>query len=256
MSHDNPFPQDPTTVVPPAKAPRKGAGFATFLALVAVLLAAGAAALAWHAGTVASEAADKVDELAAKQASAAAAPTTAPPADPTAAPATTGPAEPAGATTTAAVPDGSTPPLSATTLFTQKYLEKNLVVPSDCNSSVYIDLDDPKVQVDPAVSELSYYNFCNAGNTPYLSLQAGVEGTAYDSEAFDPGDCVSQIVLKPLAKEGRLPVRQGQVYCLTTSSSAAQKAGVPRRLVSLTVTGVAKDGALAIKATAWDAPNS
>ncbi|GAA2668847.1 hypothetical protein [Actinoplanes palleronii] len=252
MSHDNPFPQDPTTTLPPAKTPRKGSGFATFLALVAVLLAAGAVALAWHAGSVASDAADRVDALAAKQVPAAGQPATTP-ADAPAQPTTTAPAEPTTESTPAA--DGSPPALTETTQFTQKYVEQNLGVPSDCNSSVYIDLDEPKVQADSAVSELSYYNPCDAGTTPYLSLQSGVTGTTFESETFQPGACVGQIPLKPLAKEGRLPVRQGQVYCLITSVAEARKAAVPQRLVALTVAGVAKDGALALKATAWDAPN-
>ncbi|GIF12082.1 hypothetical protein [Actinoplanes teichomyceticus] len=253
MSHDNPLPQDPPTGTPPAKA-QKGAGrgrsgWTAVLAGLALLLAAVAVVLSWHANSVAGDAAARADKLAARAAPPSGPAVTVPPPDPVQS--TTAPVDPGQPSESA---EGSPPPLGPETQFDQFYIETALEIPGPCNGAVYIDLDKPRVQVDPAIAELSYHNPCTAGNTPYLTLQPGVEGTSYDSEAVKPSDCVTRIAVRPLAKEGRLPAVQGDVYCLLTSDSDAQRIGIPRKMVVVSVTGLGKADALALQATAWNIP--
>jgi hypothetical protein len=246
-------PPAPYSVSPAAPAPAKrarGAVVALGVAALALLVAAVSLVVAWRAVDQAGDA--KQIALASGTGSASEAPAAAPPSVaseeapvPTEAPATGAPAVPD--------PNGSgAPPLNEQTVYTSKYEKQELTLKAECSYSMYADLDEPRANVGSSGYDLALTGFCT--NRPgYLSLGTGVEGSTSGSSNMTPKDCAEKIRTAPLG-DATVPARKGSVVCLTTSFAEAQEKGDNQRLVLLEVTGVADDGAVTIKATAWNIP--
>ncbi|GAA0795109.1 hypothetical protein [Spirilliplanes yamanashiensis] len=218
--------------------------------MLALLLAAGSAVLSWRAADRAGDAVARLDALAAA--------TAAPPPAPTeAAPAPTGPpAEPpadlpAEPTDPALDPDAQ-PTLNAQTRYAVKYTAETLRIPSACSDTVYVDLDEPRVQVPSGTAEIRYYDPCGI-RSGTLAMSEGVRGSEVESEAVTPTECADQIRTRPLSTAEH-PVRRGQVYCLTTSLDAARSAATTWKMVLLVVSATAQDGTITLQASAWDIP--
>jgi hypothetical protein len=152
-----------------------------------------------------------------------------------------------------ATPTGSVPSLNAQTRYTVNYTKKRMRISAECNNTVYIDLDEPRVQAPSDAAELSLDTGCSTA-TPKLTIYGnGVQGSETESDSVTPAECNNQIQLSPLPRTG-LPIRQGQVYCIMTSLEDARASAISWKMVVLSVTSVAEDRTVALEASAWDIP--
>ena len=209
---------------------------------VALVVALVSAFTSWRVTSSVDKLQTAVDNLAAPQQGAPAAPTT----DATQPP--TDSADPPDTT-----PTGSVPTLNAQTQYTVTYTKKRMHISGACNDTVYIDLDEPRVQAPYQAAELSFNNACSPDTPPKFTISAEVQGSEIQSDSVTPAECNNQIQLSPLART-ELPVRQGQVYCIMTSLGDARTAGISWKMVALSVTSVAEDKTVALEASAWDIP--
>lgn len=223
---------------------------AIVIALVAVVLALTSSVLAWRASTKVGDATDRIVALE-KSRVGPAAPTSAAtpvPADqPVAGNPTTDPPGP----TDGASP--SVPVLDAQTQYTVRYTDKPLTIAPSCSQTVYLDLDEPRVQADQNVADFRYLDSCGAEPASFR-MQDGVDGAKVSSDKATPASCADQIVASPLLHGLNFPVHRGDVFCLTTSLDNARSSGITWKMVVLTVQATAQDGTVSLKVSAWDIP--
>jgi hypothetical protein len=247
-------PPAPYSVSPaaPASAKRsRGAGVALGVAALALLVAVVSLVVAWRAVDQAGDAkqfalagGDGVVVTPTQAAATAPVATTqAPP--PASAAAADEPVDPA--------PTGTgEPPLDERTVYTPKYQGESLTLKMDqCGETMAADLDEPRANTGAGV-DIVLNGECS--NRPaYFSLGEGVAASQTGAPGMTPQECGERIRTAPLG-ESTIPVRQGSVICLRTSFAEAVGNGDSQRLVVAEVTGTASDGAVTIKATAWNIP--
>jgi hypothetical protein len=241
-----------TAQVPPAQPPappkeRRRRPLPILISLIALLLALVSAGLSWRASTKAQDAADRVTAFLATRTSAPQqTATTAKPADDQ--PAIT-------ATTEAPGPAGTGgPKLTATTDFKVNYADRVVTIPASCSNNIYVDLDEPRVQVPSDIGEVTFRRDCGATAVEQLRMQEGVLGALMSSSAVTPGECVDQIRDNPLPLNDNAPATVGQVFCIQSNYSEANTSGLTWKMVVLTVTAIARDGKVGLKLSAWDIP--
>ncbi|MEV6490784.1 hypothetical protein AB0M20_19520 [Actinoplanes sp. NPDC051633] len=223
-------------------------GLITFgVALLALIVASAGVVLAWRADSHAAEAAKKADILALR-------PTQ--PAPPPPAPADSSDPAPAESTTAPTESDGnSVPTLSPQTQYAVKYTGEVLTLPPKCGRQIYVDLDEPRVQVGVNISEFLYGKGCSAGDSPHINLQNGVEGSEVPAASVTPAECAEKIRASPLADNADVPIRRGQAFCIKTSLDTARNAAISWKMVVLSVTATAQDDTVGLRASAWDIPD-
>ncbi|MCW3816584.1 hypothetical protein ONA91_19240 [Micromonospora sp. DR5-3] len=238
---------DPSSTGGPGRPARSGAGLlAVAVAGVALVLALVSALLSWRAADRANEALDKLSAVA-SPAGVGAAPSQPPTSGPPAAEQTTDAPAP--------TESGAVPELNKQTRYEVRYTAQTLRVPagSGCSDSVYIDLDEPRVQTESGVAELEFRRPCGTGS-PYFNLTSDdVDAGEVSSDKVTPYDCADQIRTSPIAGEEQA-LRSGQVYCITTSIEAARSSANTWKLVLLSVTATPKDGSVTFTASAWNIP--
>ncbi|AGL17957.1 hypothetical protein [Actinoplanes sp. N902-109] len=146
------------------------------------------------------------------------------------------------------------PTLNAQTQYKVKYTDQTLKVRPDCGYGVYVDLDEPRVQVESDVAELNFSNNCTTAGTIHFELSNDVFGSAVDSESVTPIECAEQVRTSPLAQGRDEPVRRGSVYCIMTSRNAAQASGISWKMVILSVTSTSQNDTVTLKVSSWDIP--
>ncbi|MDQ7907945.1 hypothetical protein RB614_25805 [Phytohabitans sp. ZYX-F-186] len=247
-------PPAPYPVSPAAPAPAKrsrGALLAVGVSTLALLVAVVSLAVAWRAVDQAGDAkrfalAGAADVPApVTQAPAPPATTGAPP--PTEAPATDAPIAPDPTST------AEPAPLDERTVYTVEYEKQVLTLKAGCNDSMYIDLDEPRANVEYNDYDLGFTRRCQGG-TSNLGLGEGVEGSESGNPQMTPHDCAERIRTAPIGTDAAVPVRKGVVLCLTTSLASARAKGDSQRMVRLEITGAADDGTVTLQGTAWNIP--
>jgi hypothetical protein len=241
-----------TAPVPPGQPPappkeRRRQPLPIVISLIALVLALASAGLSWRASTKAQDAADRVTALLGTRTSAPQRTATpVKPADdqPTATP-----------TTGAPIPAGTgEPKLTATTDFKVNYADRVVTIPASCSNNIYVDLDEPRVQVPSDIGEVLFHRECGATAIEQLRMQPGVLGALMTSSAVTPGECVDQIRDNPLPLNDNAPATVGQVFCVQSNYSEASTSGLTWKMVVLTVTAIARDGKVGLKLSAWDIP--
>lgn len=221
---------------------------AVLVALLAVLVSAGSLAVAWRA----LDRAEDAREIALSRA-----PVTGQnPGQPDVAPT---PAEPGPATdpTDPAV-GGTELPVNPAARYGIAYQSTNLQVQVQCNNMTYIDLDKPQVKVDSQVADLTMALDCASGAVAQFDPpEAAAVVPDATANQVTPNDCATRIRTGPVADGAKIPVRQGVVMCLLTSSAAADTLGITWKLVVLEVLGVVDESGADtanVRVTAWDVP--
>jgi hypothetical protein len=172
---------------------------------------------------------------------------------------TTGPA-PAGGGGPPAATDAGTPaaPASPGQLdphanYTVKYQGKQLTLHVSCNGYAnYIDLDEPRVNVDSNKADLQLY--CTS-QEEYFQLPAGVRGADAPSATATPNDCVDAMQRAALNDQSHIPVTTQVVLCLATSYGDATTQGIKQKIAVLQVQQLAKDGTVTAVVSAWEVPS-
>jgi hypothetical protein len=234
----------------PAKEKRRGGVFASGVAVLALILAAVAVVVAWRADSKATDAMNRPAVTApVTQATVDTVPTTAATGDPGATPTDTDANTPDPGGTAA---DGS-PLLTRETKYETDYAPKQLKLPADCNSAIYVDVDGPTVRAESAVADFYYSKTCSAGSAGYINLSQGVTGTEAANAAITAFDCNEQIATQPLADDNQ-PIRQGQAFCVKTDWHAAKASAGTWRMAVFSVDKVATDGTVTLTIKSWKIP--
>ena len=244
-------PPAPYSVSPAAPAGAKrsrGVLLALGVSALALLVAAVSLVVAWRAVDQAGDA----KRFALAGGGGVAAPATEVPATTAAPPPTT-----AAPTGTPAPPDPTSTadpaPLDERTVYTVTYEKQVLTLKAGCNDNMYIDLDEPRANVEYSDYDLGFVNRCQGG-TSNLNLGEGVEGSEAGNPQMTPHDCAERIRTSPIGTDAQVPVRKGVVLCLTTSLAKARGKGDSQRMVRLEITGTADDGTVTLQSTAWNIP--
>jgi hypothetical protein len=219
------------------------------VAVLALFLALLSAVFSWRAASKAADSADKINALVGAQAGPGATAAAQPTAQPTA---EVGPTDETTAQPTDP-PTGSVPILDAQTQYKGRYLGQSMKIPAGCGDTIYLDLDEPRVQVDSGIGELAYEDPCGPPS-PKFRLLDGVTGSEVQSESVRPVTCADQIVYSPLSLTADQPIRRGQVFCIKTSIDAAHSSAISWKMVVMSVTATAQDGTVTLKVSAWDIP--
>lgn len=236
-------------VSPPASgaAPkeRRKRSWAGPIALLALLVAAGSAVLAWRAMDQAADA--KAIALRGGASASTAGPqnSVAPP---------SGAAKPTGGTAPG-VADPSVPPsLNAQTVFDLKYDNTEMRVQAPCGAVRYLDVDRPQVDSGSAGFDLALRGPCPSVNAVSLQLGDDVKAINDVNPDITPNDCFSRISLSAVAPDSKVAIKQGSVLCVWTSLNAAQGRGDLSQLVVIEVRGIASDDTVTMRLKAWKVP--
>jgi hypothetical protein len=128
--------------------------------------------------------------------------------------------------------------------FDVTYAQEALRVQVGCAAVLYIDLDEPRSNVDERISDLRYDSRCGQ-DVPRLTLGPGAAGGAQVRDAdTDAAGCAKAIRTSPLGPGASAEVRKGTVLCVLT-------AGTPAALTLVEVTDVGRTGTAAMRATSW-----
>jgi hypothetical protein len=173
----------------------------------------------------------------------------------TAAPASTPTDTPA---TTAPTPGTAPTPaeLDPKAKYDPAYPQTNLILnPSAC-SSVYIDLDEPRVNVDATHGDLTVRTGCGH-QQPTFELGGQVLASRAADANATPNDCARGVQTGPLSNQNRIPItaQPPLVLCVVTSPQAAFSQGIPRKVVLLQIKGISQDQTVDVVVTAWKVPN-
>lgn len=247
-------PPAPYSLSPAAPTPARrsrGSLLALGVAALALLVATVSLLVAWRAVDQAGDA--RQFALSGGAASDVAGPATQAPAPTTGAP----PQTEAPTTDSPSVPDPTSTaepaPLDERTAYKVKYERQVLTLKAGCNDSMYIDLDEPRANVEYNDYDLGFTRRCQGG-TSNLSLGEGGEGSESGNPQMTPHECAERIRTAPIGTDAQVPVRKGVVLCLTTSLASARAKGDSQRMVRLEITGAADDGTVTLLSTAWDIP--
>ncbi|MEW1589194.1 hypothetical protein AB0283_27545 [Micromonospora vinacea] len=218
------------------------------VAVLALLVAVGSAAVSWRALDQAQTARDIAS---ARQPVGSTG--TEPVAD---LPSTPGAADPAQAT---ASPEelprspGTPPELSEQTVYEPKYENQSLTLkPTDCFKEMEVDLDEPRANVGSNSTEMAL----NAGcpGAPFIKLANGVEGSEAATAGMKPAECNNSIRSAPIASDAEVPLRKGSWLCIRTNYAAARELRDRWRMVLLEVVAINNDRTTVIRVTAWNIP--
>jgi hypothetical protein len=116
----------------------------------------------------------------------------------------------------------------------------------------YVDLDEPRVGVAQAIAEFGYGGPCGGGPKPAIDVEDELPISMGNDNAI-ARDCAEAIRTGPI-NEPVVPADQTSL-CLLTSASAAEKEGITRKLVLVTIDSIAADGTLNLLVTAWNVPS-
>jgi hypothetical protein len=131
------------------------------------------------------------------------------------------------------------------------YAQEPLRLQVGCAAAMYIDLDEPRADADPARSDLRYDSRCGGKVRPTLSLGPGADGgSQVPGRDTDAAGCDKAIRTSPLGPGADVPAVRGTVLCVLTSAAEADRP----RMVLIEVTDVAVDGTAGLRATSWTVP--
>jgi hypothetical protein len=151
------------------------------------------------------------------------------------------------------------PLLDERTSYTVKYTKQSLTMSGSCSyssgTSMYVDLDEPRANVDDDGADFQFRSGCNSSEPAAFFLGRNVNGGLVDNPNATPQECTDRIRRAPVG-DASIPVRQGAAICLTTSYSAARARGDLWRVVLIVVTGVPDQRTVTVEATAWNIPTS
>jgi hypothetical protein len=146
---------------------------------------------------------------------------------------------------------GAAAPLDPKASYPVAYDKQPLRLQVGCSAVMYVDLDEPRSNVNDKHSDLRYDSTCGA-NAPNLTLGPGADGgSKVASAALTAADCDEHIRSDPLGSRAGVPVRRGLVLCVLTSLADARERGDTQKMVLLEVTGLADDGTAGLRATSW-----
>ncbi|MBL7262100.1 hypothetical protein [Paractinoplanes lichenicola] len=230
-------------VQPGVPRPERRAGVHRLLTVVfsaaALLLAIVAVGLSWLSYARSGEALNRAATAVPAQTSAAPTPTAPEVTDP--------PVPPDETDEPTADPPGADPSIDVPTEYKPAYTGQSLELSIGCNSSIPVDLDEPRVR--GAGPDLVYSLACGS-NVGTIALDSDAQASEVTSSSIPPDECADRIRTSPLSPEGSA-VRQGRVYCVMTSPGPAAESA---KMAVVKINAITGDGSVVLRVTAWDIP--
>jgi hypothetical protein len=135
--------------------------------------------------------------------------------------------------------------------FEAGYAAEPLTFQIGCSATLFVDLDEPRANVDETHSDLRYYSRCGA-NTPTLALGPGADsGSQVAADVGTATDCEDSIRTSPLGPRAAVEVRKGVALCVLTSLADARERADTQKMVLLEVTALGDTGTASLRATSW-----
>lgn len=159
--------------------------------------------------------------------------------------------------TTGTVPTPAASPLGVLNpqaTYRQHYTGQVLNPQSTSNSTVEIDLDEPRVASVRDSADMSLH-LGYSSTVPYLTLDNGVVAAYGSGATLQPKDCAELIRTSPVPKDSQIPAQKGLVLCVATSLESAGSQGIKQRMVVLQVTELSATGKVAMSLGAWEVPD-
>ncbi|TMM39256.1 MAG: hypothetical protein E6F99_07430 [Actinobacteria bacterium] len=152
----------------------------------------------------------------------------------------------------APVPDTASSDLAPDPQFTAAYpMRQQLQLRPRGACTLAVDLDEPRVNVDTTVADLSL-DSC-AGH-PALTFAAGTAVSVTRNPGATAGECAESIRTGALGGRVRIPVQPRTALCVATSGPAALADGLTPKIALVDVAAVAADGTVVLVVSAWNQP--
>jgi len=143
--------------------------------------------------------------------------------------------------------------LDSRTGFTAAYpVQQQLQLRPAGSCELAVDLDEPRVNADPAVADLSLHS-CEGH--PALAFSPGTEVSVTANPDATASECAESIRTSALGGAARVPVQPRTALCVATSGTAALQDGITAKVVLVLVRAVAADGTVVLVVSAWNVPN-
>lgn len=224
-------------VLPPARpgpAPRRGGGAATVVAVLSLLVAAGATGIAVYALDVAREAKSAAAERYQPEATVAA---------------------PTAAATQAPTPEATAAPTAVPTptpAFRADLVSARVTIPQvDSCASRFVDVDRLQVGVD--VGHEFYLYMCYGPQMIRVDRKDAAVPTGANP---DPDQCAAQLAGVTISTDLVMEVRVGLSVCLLTSKADAVTQDLPQRLAIVEVISVGPDKSVTLEISTFQVPDS
>ena len=134
---------------------------------------------------------------------------------------------------------------------TAGYQQEPMKFQIGCSAALFVDLDEPRANVDDTHHDLRYDSRCGTNN-PTLALGPGADGgSQVSADTRTAADCDKQIRTSPLGPRAVVAVRKGLMLCVLTSLADARERDDTQKLVLLEVTGLSDRGTASLRATSW-----
>ncbi|WP_229072466.1 hypothetical protein [Actinoplanes sp. DH11] len=128
------------------------------------------------------------------------------------------------------------------------YAKEPLRVQVGCSAVLFLDLDEPRVDVTEPVADLRYDSRCGAA-APRLRVGPGADGgSRLGSADTDAAGCFRAIRTSPLGPGADMEVKKGAALCVRTSEA-------PAVLALVEIIDVGGTGTAGLRATAWRVPD-
>jgi hypothetical protein len=117
--------------------------------------------------------------------------------------------------------------------------------------SLYVDLDEPRVNVDENISEF-YLDAC--GDSESLNFETDTTVSVAPGPNTTPNECAESIQTSAMASGARIPVQQNVVLCVVTSFSVAARKGITRKIALIVIKALGADRTVTMQVSAWNIP--
>jgi hypothetical protein len=122
--------------------------------------------------------------------------------------------------------------------------------PGSC-ATLYVDLDEPRVNVDSSIAE---FDISSCGNDLALSFLQETTVSVAASPNTTPNECAESIRTSALGGNARVPVQPNTFLCVATSRSAALDKGITWKIALVVIKAIGSDRTVTLLVTAWNIP--
>jgi hypothetical protein len=131
-----------------------------------------------------------------------------------------------------------------------KYAKEPLNITAGCPSTLFLDLNEPRVNTPEGTADLRYESRC-ADDPPRLTLGPGATGASRQENAdTDAAGCARAIRTSPITPGADVDVKKGTVLCVLTRGGADD----PAVLSLVEIIDVGGTGTAGLRATSWEVP--
>jgi hypothetical protein len=143
--------------------------------------------------------------------------------------------------------------INPSALFTPAYQPQQQLQlrPGGSCTTLYVDLDEPRVNVASTIAEFSLYT---CGSDLALSFQQETTVSVAASPNTTPNECAESIRTSALSGNARVPVQPNTFLCVATSRPAALEKGITWKIALIVIKAIGSDQTVTLLVSAWNIP--